>query len=159
MVGGGKRTRKTSHKKCSKQIDWCFNRDNFSSSQEQCMTSHVSNQNNLYNQSQILMKGEVPSTSAVDKHVNIPLFAALPGVNYIDVQNGMPQKSQLIERGWQVVSMGVSKERTVNYRIIVGTNDQYYLKRKYIRAHSDLSVTCGVVQLCMIMLHRHRIVN
>lgn len=57
------------------------------------------------------------------------------------------------------MSVGVSTERTVEYRGIVGHTQQYSLKRKQIYAYSDLSLACAFVQLFMITLNIHGTAN
>ena len=51
-----------------------------------------------FNQLQFLLVDKVPSMSAVHKNANIPLLATPPGTNYIGVESGVPQQSELIER-------------------------------------------------------------
>ena len=50
-----------------------------------------------YNQSQILSMNVLPSADTITQKVGILFLAAPPGVNYVNVRNGVPSQSHLRE--------------------------------------------------------------
>ena len=45
-----------------------------------------------YNQSQLLLMDVLPTADTIARKTGITLLAALPGVNYIGIRNGVPSQ-------------------------------------------------------------------
>ena len=85
-----------------------------------------------YAQSQLLLMDVLPSEEQLKKKSEIVLLASPPGQDYIDVQDGVPSRKDLIHKGWKVVKIGISRDRTVHTNGLTGKREQYSLKRKYL---------------------------
>ena len=81
-----------------------------------------------FNQSQLLLMLEVPTQEMLALKTPIPLMAAPPGVNSIDLSNGIPSYEGLITDKWKPVMVGHSIEQEIPYRGLVGRRQQYALR-------------------------------
>ena len=87
-----------------------------------------------YNQSQLLLMDVLPTADTIVQKTGITLLAAPPGVNYIDIREGVPSRSDLERERWKKVTIDVSRDRTISHRGMMGKREQYSLKRKTLNS-------------------------
>jgi hypothetical protein len=90
-----------------------------------------------YNQSQLLLMDVLPSADTIARKAGILLLAAPPGVNYVDIRNGVPSRSHLERERWKEVTIDVSRDRTISHRGMMGKREQYSLKREILSSRND----------------------
>ena len=81
-----------------------------------------------YNQSQLLIMLDVPSQSTIDNWGTIELYAAPAGKTDIDLSQGVPSKTALVELGWKGVQVKPAPDRPITHRGIMGLRKQYSLR-------------------------------
>ena len=87
--------------------------------------------NDRYNQSNIAILFDMPSSTALNSFASIALLVAPSGTDQIDFLDNEepPTKEQLINRGWKEVSVGLAPEQNVTCRNgIQAKRKQYALK-------------------------------
>ena len=81
-----------------------------------------------FNQSQLMLMVDLPTADMVGSKSPIKLYAAPPGVNYIDLTDGIPSVHVLVNDGWTEVSVGHCPEHHITQRGLVGYRQQYALR-------------------------------
>lgn len=82
-----------------------------------------------YSQSQLLLMVDIPTTEQIRSKGSITLYKSKPGVNYIDLADGVPGKDTLASLGWKEVSVKCTPEnRSITVKSYQCTRMQYSLK-------------------------------
>ena len=88
--------------------------------------------NKSYAQSQRLLMDILPTEEQINQKSEIELVSSLLGQDYINIQHSVPPHKDFFHKEWKLVTIGISRNHTINNHGITGKIEQYSLKCKLL---------------------------